>query len=50
MAAGKARNELTLNLSLNLQPWVDVAVMVVSDMNDRLSPKNEPPTMTAVSS
>ena len=24
-------------------------MMVVSDINDKLSPKNEPPTMTAVS-
>ena len=41
-------NELTRNLSLKRQPCVDVATMVVSDMNDRLSPNSEPPTTTAV--
>ena len=30
------------------QPWVRVAAMVVSEMNDRLSPKKAPPTMIAV--
>ena len=43
------RKELTRNLSDSLQPWVCVAAMVVSLINDRLSPKNDPPTMTAVS-
>ena len=36
-------------MSLSLQPWVEVAAMVVSEINERLSPKSEPPTMTAVS-
>ncbi len=49
MATGATKNALTLNLSLSLQPWVDVETMVVSEMNDRLSPKKEPPTTTAVS-
>ena len=40
-------NELTLNLSFNRQPCVDVATTVVSEMNDRLAPKKEPPTITA---
>ena len=48
MAAGTTMNELTRNLSLSLQPCVEVAAMVVSEINDRLSPKNEPPTTTAV--
>ena len=38
-----------LNLSLILQPCVWVATTVVSLMNDRLSPKKEPPTTMAVS-
>ena len=38
----------TRNLSLSRQPCVCVAMMVVSEMNERLSPKNEPPTMMAV--
>ena len=36
------------NLSRMLHPCVRVAAMVVSDMNDRLSPKNAPPTTMAV--
>ena len=47
MAAGTTINELTRNLSLSLQPCVWVAMMVVSEMNERLSPKNEPPTTAA---
>ena len=47
-AAGTTKNELTRNLSLGWQPCVCVAMMVVSLMNDRLSPKNEPPTTMAV--
>ena len=39
----------TRNLSLSLQPCVCVAMMVVSLMNERLSPKNEPPTTAATS-
>ncbi len=49
-AAGTTINELARNLSLSRQPCVDVAMMVVSEMNERLSPKNEPPTTTAVMS
>ncbi len=30
------------------QPWVRVAAIVVSEMNERLSPKNAPPTIMAV--
>ena len=48
MAAGNTKNELTLNLSLNRHPCVWVAIIVVSEMNERLSPKNEPPTIMAV--
>ena len=47
-AAGMTIKEFTRNLSLSRQPWVDVATMVVSEMNERLSPKKEPPTTTAV--
>ena len=36
-----------LNLSLIRQPCVCVAHTVVSDMNERLSPKNAPPTTIA---
>ena len=38
----------TLNLSCILQPCVRVAAMVVSEMNERLSPKKAPPVITAV--
>ena len=37
----------TLNLSCILHPWVLVAAMVVSEINDKLSPKNAPPTTMA---
>ncbi len=37
-----------LNLSLIEHPWLFVAAMVVSEMNDRLSPKKAPPTTMAV--
>ena len=47
-AAGITMNELTRNLSLILHPCVEVATTVVSEMKERLSPKNEPPTTTAV--
>ena len=50
MAAGSVMKKLTRNLSFILQPCVLVAAMVVSEMNERLSPKNAPPTTTAVSS
>ena len=48
MAAGTTMNELTRNLSDRRHPCVEVATMVVSLMKDRLSPKSDPPTMTAV--
>ena len=35
IAAGTVIHTLALNLSLMLQPWVRVAAMVVSEMNDR---------------
>ncbi len=41
-------SELALNLSFILHPCVLVAAMVVSDMNERLSPKKAPPTTIAV--
>ncbi len=47
MAAGITILKLTLNLSRILQPCVCVAIIVVSDINDRLSPKNAPPTTVA---
>ena len=47
-AAGATIKELTRNLSLVLQPCVCVAIIVVSEMKDRLSPKNEPPTTMAM--
>ena len=47
-AAGVTIKELTRNLSLSLQPCVEVATIVVSEMNERLSPKKDPPTTTAV--
>ena len=47
-AAGSTIRMFALNLSAIEHPCVLVAAMVVSDMNDRLSPKNEPPTMIAV--
>ena len=47
-ATGTTMKELTRNLSDSLQPCVEVATIVVSEMNERLSPKNEPPTTTAV--
>ena len=48
MAAGSTMRMFSLNLSLIRQSCVRVAAMVVSEMNDRLSPKNDPPTTTAV--
>ena len=47
-AAGATIKALTRNLSLSRQPCVCVAIMVVSEINDRLSPKKEPPTIIAV--
>ena len=48
MAAGAASSMFALNLSCIEQPWVRVAAIVVSEMNERLSPKKEPPTTMAV--
>ena len=50
IAAGAAIQRFTLNLSCMEQPWVLVAATVVSDMNERLSPKNAPPTIIPVMS
>ena len=44
MAAGRAIQKLTLNLSRSSHPWVRVAAMVVSEIMDRLSPNMAPPT------
>ena len=44
IAAGRAINRLTLNLSLISQPWLLVAAMVVSEIMERLSPNMAPPT------
>ena len=49
MAAGVVMKKFTLNLSLMLHPCELVAAIVVSEMNERLSPKKAPPTTTAVS-
>ena len=46
MAAGTTIMELTRNLSLITHSCVLVEAMVVSDINDKLSPKKEPPTTT----
>ena len=48
MAAGAASQILVLNLSFILHPCVCVATIVVSDIKDRLSPKNAPPTTSAI--
>ena len=48
MAAGATIYRFARNLSLILHPCVCVATTVVSDINDRLSPKNAPPTTTPV--
>ena len=48
MAAGTTMKEFTLNLSLSRHPCVEVATIVVSEIKERLSPKNEPPTTMAV--
>lgn len=47
MAAGMAIQRLALNLSFILHFWERVEAMVVSEINDRLSPKNEPHSVTA---
>ena len=47
LRAGTTIIEFTRNLSFMSQPCVLVAAMVVSDINDRLSPKSDPPTTTA---
>ena len=46
-AAGTAIQRLALNFSFILQFWLRVAAMVVSEINERLSPKNEPQSTTA---
>ncbi|GFI66603.1 hypothetical protein IMSAG192_00123 [Muribaculaceae bacterium] len=46
-AAGRAIHRLTRNLSRMRHPWVRVAAMVVSEINERLSPKKAPPSTTA---
>ena len=48
IAAGITMKKFTRNLSLKRHPCVWVAIIVVSEMKERLSPKKEPPTMTAV--
>ena len=40
---------LKRNLSRRFTPCVRVAAIVVSEINERLSPKNEPPTTAATS-
>ena len=47
MAAGSAIFKLYRNLSFRRHPCVLVAMMVVSEIKLRLSPKYEPPIMTA---
>ena len=47
-AAGATMRMLALNLSAIEHSCVLVAAIVVSEMNERLSPKNAPPTMMAV--
>ena len=49
MAAGATNLMFVRNLLRMEQPCVCVAAMVVSEMNDRLSPKNAPPTTIATS-
>ena len=46
-AAGSASQMLALNLSAMSHPCERVAAIVVSEINDRLSPKNAPPMTTA---
>ncbi len=47
MAAGMTIRLFTLNLSFMSHSCVLVAAMVVSDMKERLSPKNAPPITMA---
>ena len=49
MAAGVTSLIFVLNLLRMEQPCVCVAAIVVSEMNERLSPKNAPPTTMATS-
>ena len=46
-AAGRTIRKLVRNLSRMEQSWVLVAATVVSEINERLSPKKEPPTTAA---
>ena len=50
IAAGKVMKKLTRNLSFILHPCELVAAIVVSEINERLSPKKAPPTTIAVRS
>ena len=47
-AAGSTIRKLERNLSRMAQPCVRVAAIVVSEINERLSPKKAPPTTMAV--
>ena len=47
-AAGTAIIKFTRNLSRMTHPCVRVAAIVVSEMKERLSPKNDPPMTSAV--
>ena len=49
IAAGSAIMKFVRNLSRMAHPCVLVATIVVSLINDRLSPKKAPPTVAAVS-
>ncbi len=44
MAAGRAIQKFSRNLSFIWQPWPLQAAMVVSEMKERLSPNMAPPT------
>mgnify|MGYP003373531905 CR=1 FL=1 len=46
-AAGRAILKFSRNLSFIAQPWPWQAAMVVSEMNDRLSPNMAPPMTLA---
>ena len=49
-AAGSAILKLARNFSFIWQPWVEQAAMVVSEINDRLSPNMLPPMTDATHS
>ena len=50
MAAGSAMRKLALNFSFMAMPWVFVAAIVVSLMNERLSPNMAQPTIVPMHS